>query len=77
MALIDSFKVLYLFQVFSSLRSLISCLVVDLFISMIVDRWLILKSNFFCFCMKDADLSVFHFQCRVLDIKEGPGFSLS
>ena len=23
--------------------------------------------------MKDADLSVFHFQRRVLDIKEGPG----
>ena len=39
----------------------------DLFLSMIVEEQL------FFFCEKAADLRVFHFQCQVLDVKEGVG----
>ena len=43
----------------------------DLFLSMIVDRWWALKSNFFCLGIKDVDLRAFHFQRRVLEGKGG------
>ena len=43
----------------------------DLFLSMIVDRWWALKSNFFCLGIKDVDLRAFHFQRRVLEGKRG------
>lgn len=34
---------------------------------------LFLSVFFLCFGVKYADLSVFHFQCLELDIKDGPG----
>ena len=43
----------------------------DLYLSMIVDGWWALKSNFFCLGVKDVHLRAFHFQPRVLERKGG------